>query len=104
MDINAINHAKTMYVSLHDLCGVIKDISVPFATILLAIMCFIYLVNIDEDESIKKNCFKYIKILSIHVIILSILIILSVIIPHFYKIQLIVSGMSIEQISKLVGK
>ena len=104
MDINAINHAKTMYVSLHDLCGVIKDISVPLATILLAIMCFIYLVNIDEDESIKKNCFKYIKILSIPVIILSILIILSVIIPHFYKIQLIVSGMSIEQISKLVGK
>lgn len=104
MDINAINHAKTMYVSLHGLCDVIKDISVPFATILLAIMCFIYLVNIDEDESIKKNCFKYIKILSIPVIILSILIILSVIIPHFYKIQLVVSGMSYEQISKLVGK
>lgn len=104
MDINAINHAKTMYVSLHDLCGVIKDISGPSATILLASMLIIYIVNIDEDESIKKNCFKYIKILSIPVIILLILIILSVIIPHFYKIQLIVSGMSIEQISKLVGE
>lgn len=67
MDINAINHAKTMYVVLHDLCGVIKDISVPFATILLAIMCFIYLVNIDEDESIKKivlNILKYYPYLS----------------------------------------
>lgn len=104
MDINAINHAKTMYVVLYDLCGFIKDISVPFVAILLASMLIIYIVYIDEDESIKKNCFKYIKILSIPVIILSILIILSVIIPHFYKIQLIVSGMSIEQIRKLVGK
>ena len=104
MDINAINHAKTMYVSLHGLCDVISVVGGIFVIALSATIIMIYIISIDSPEYFKKNCFKCIKRFSISVIILSILIISSLIIPSYYKSQLVVSGMSYEQISKLVGK
>ena len=104
MDINAINHAKIMYMTLYGLCGFVTIIVSISIIVLLVSIFLIYLSSINSPETIKKNCFKCIKRLSIVVIILSILIIPSIIIPSYYKSQLVVSGMSIEQISKLVGK
>ncbi|MFS2220134.1 hypothetical protein [Commensalibacter sp. A3DC] len=104
MDINAINHAKTMYVSLHGLCDAISVVGGIFVIVLSATIMMISIISIDSPEYLKKNCFKCIKRFSIAVIILSILLISSLIIQSYYKSQLVVSGMSIEQISKLVGK
>jgi len=104
MDINAINHAKTMYVSLHGLCDVISVVGGIFVIALSAIIIMLSIISIDSPDYFKKNCFKCINLLSTAIIILSILITPSLIIPSYYKSQLVVSGMSIEQISKLVGK
>ena len=104
MDINAINHAKIMYVSLHDLCGFISITCFIFIFLSIILISVKYFSYEDEYEISPKRGSKHIKRLSIFVIILLILFIPSLIIPFYYKSQLVVSVMSEEQISKLVGK
>lgn len=104
MDINAINHAKTMYVSLHGLCDVISFIGFFLIVVLQFLIFKEYYFNKDKFEIFRKRGFKKINLLSTAIIILSILIIPSLIIPSYYKSQLVVSGMSDEQIGKLLGK
>lgn len=107
MDINAINHAKTMYVTLHGLCGFISI----FGILILIILFFIILLLLDSffDEyflrqKIQKTYLKWaINFFVIFTIVFS-LVVLSFAVPSYYKSQLVVSGMSYEQISKLVGK
>lgn len=104
MDINAINHAKTMYVSLYGLCDVISFIGFFLIVVLQFLIFKEYYFNKDKFEIFLKIGLKKIDLLSTTIIILSILVISSLIIPSYYKNQLVVSGMSEEQISKLVGK
>ncbi len=104
MDINAINHAKIMYVVLHGLCDVISFIGFFLIVVLQFLIFKEYYFNKDKFEIFLKRGFKKIDLLSTAIIILSILVISSLIIPSYYKSQLVVSGMSEEQISKLVGK
>lgn len=54
MDINAINHAKTMYVSLHGLCDVISVVGGIFVIVLSAIIMMISIISIDSPEYLKK--------------------------------------------------
>lgn len=100
MDINAINHAKIMYITLSKVNDVISFI----CFLLIILILFGYFFDKYGFKILLKIGSKYTKLFFISVVILSILMVSSTIIPSYYKSQLVVSGMSIEQISKLVGK
>lgn len=104
MDINAINHAKTMYVSLSKVSDVISFIGFFLIVVSQFLIFKEYYFNKDKFEIFLKRGLKKIDLLSTAIIILSILVISSLIISSYYKSQLVVSGMSDEQISKLVGE
>lgn len=100
MDINAINHAKIMYITLSKVSDVISFI----CSLLITLILFGYFFDEYGFKISLKIGSKYTKLFFIAVVILSILMVSSTLIPSYYKSQLVVSGMSYEQISKLVGK